>query len=336
MKTLRLRLVPIAVVALACAAAPAQKTTAKKPPVRAVAGTAQLPGDNGKMGRAYTLGKQYRLNLTLTGARYSKARWSHGNDTAAPNQGQKLLILSFEVQNPNRETTHFGEGTLKFTAIDGEGANHEGEFGVVQKGRAEDFEINLKPAQRVEAETAILVPAKGPVPKLMVAHQSGGGVVRYDLRGLVTPLRKPLSTNGVDAPPSVPGEAGVAYPLLKADVTVGSTAFKAGAFGDLSEREGSVFMTTRLTLVARTPDRLAFQIHGEAVDADGERHKSIDLQKASVEAESGGIGEPGEPLECRMLFFVPKGARITKVRIWEGDNELKSTTIEVPVELTAG
>ena len=335
MKTFRLRLVPLAVATLACVAAVPLQKKAKKPPARTVAGTAQLPGDDGKLGQAYTMGKENRLNLVLTGVRYSKTRWNHGNDTAAPNQGQKLLIVSFQVQNPNKAITRFGEGTLKLTAIDGEGANHEGEFGVVQKGRNADFEIDLKPAQRVEAETAILVPAAGPIPKLMVAHRSGGSVVRYDLRGHVAPLGKPFSPNGVDAPASVTGEAGVAYPLLKADVTIGATAFKAGRFGDLSEREGQTFMTTRLTLVARTPGRLAFQIHGQAVDGDGERYPSIDLQKASTEAESGGIGEPGEPLACRMLFFVPKGVKIAKVRVWEGDNDLRSTTIEAPVGLYA-
>lgn len=321
----------------AVGAAPAQKTkTTRKPPARQVAGTAQLPGDNGKLGQTYTLGKEYRLNFVLTGVRYGKVRWSHGDDTAAPNQSQKLLIVDFQAQNPNKETTSLGAGVFKLTAVDGQGANHEGEFGVVQKGRAAEFETSLKPGQRADAETAILVPAEGPVPKLIVAHRSGGGVLRYGLRGLVAPLPKALSPNGVDAPPLVKGEAGVAYPLLKADATVGATAFKAGRFGDLGEREGSVFMTTRLTLVARTPGRLAFQVHGEAADADGERYPSIDLQKASAEAEIGGIGEAGEPLECRMLFFVPKGARIAKVRIWEGDDDLRSTTVEVPVGLTAG
>ena len=332
MKTLRLT--PLALAALlAVNAAPAQKTAAKRPP--AVAGTAQLPGDNGKAGQAYTMGKESRLNLTMTGLRYAKARWSHGNSTAAPNAKEKLLIVSFGVQNPNRETTRFEAGTFRFTAIDGQGANHEGEFGVVQKGRATDLEIDLKPAQRVVAETAILVPADGPVPKLMVAHRSGGGVLRYDLRGLVAPLPKALSRNGVDAPAIVAGEAGVAYPLLGADASVGATTFKAGAFGELSERGGSVFMTTRLTLVARTPGRLAFRIHGEAVDADGERYADSGLWKASAEAQSGGAGEPGEPLECRILFFVAKGVRIAKVRVWEGDGDLRSTTIEVPVGLTA-
>ncbi len=315
----------------------AHAATGQTKPVRrpATLGTAQLPGDNGKIGQAYTMGKESRLNFVLTGVRYAKTRWSHGSDTTAPTVGQKLLILDYQVQNPNREVTSFSEGALTFTAIDGEGANHEGVPGVVGKGRAAELSIALKPAQRIDAESVVVVPAKGPIPKLMVAHRSGGGVLRYDLHGLVGPLPKPLSENGVDALPRVAGKAGVAYPLLMTDLTYVSTAFKAGAFADLSEQEGKVYMLAKIALVVRTPGNQAFQIHGEAIDEDGERYPSINLHKASTDGEIGGIGEPGQEVACRMLLAVPKGVKIAKLRVWEGDNEYASSAIELPLGLYA-
>lgn len=321
--------------ALTACVAGGQKRPAKRPPARVVMGTAQLPGDNGKLGQAYTLGDSERVNLVLTGVRYGKARWVHGEEAIAPSATQKLLILSYQIQNPNPSLTRYEPRVLTFTAIDDAGVNHEAEAAVATKGDAKSVYVQLKPAQRIDCETAIRVPAKGTIPKLMILPRIGGRVLRVDLRGHVAPLAPPYSADGHDALATVPGKPGVAYALLGSDVRYVSTAFQAHQVGDTTCTDDQVFMLAKMGFAARAPGRSRRAFHGEAVDADGEHHASTGLIRASTEGPMGTDGTAGEEVTGRMLFVVPKGAKIVKLRVWEGDYDDRSSAIEYPLGATA-
>ena len=96
----------IAVATLAlCMASPGAQTRkpAPKPAAPpAVKGTAQLPGDNGKLNQAYTMGKEDQLNFTLTGAEYTLGRLVVGDTIYAPTRDQKLLAAKLHRAEPQQ------------------------------------------------------------------------------------------------------------------------------------------------------------------------------------------------------------------------------------------
>src|SRR5437763_600353 len=62
----------------------------QRPPVK---GTAQLPGDNGQIGQAYTLGTTEPINFTLDSAEYTVKRVVMGETVHAPEGDEKLLVI---------------------------------------------------------------------------------------------------------------------------------------------------------------------------------------------------------------------------------------------------
>jgi hypothetical protein len=314
--------------------ASAQQAKAKPTPAaqaRPVLGTAQLPGDNGKLNQAYTMGQQGKLNIVLTGVRYAKSRWIVDGETNATDRDHKLMIVSFQIQNPNNEITNLNDSTLAFTAIDQEGENHEGIKRVIQKSGAKDLNIDLKPAQRIDCETAIVVPAKGVIPKLMVAHRSGGGVLRYDLHDAIKPLEKPYSENGTDAAELIKGEPSTYYTLLDTDARYISTAFQEHQLGANTINDKEIFMLAKMTFKMGTPGKGFMRFEAEAEDENGDRYPATSIRKASTEEWMSSYAEPGQETNGRVSFVVPKGVKIAKFRIWETTRG-KSLAVEYPVD----
>lgn len=308
-----------------------------KPATRPVLGTAQLPGDNGKLGQAYTMGTAEKLNIVLTGVHYSKVRWNHSDHTVDPSDGEKLLVVDYQIQNPNKVPTGMDGGALKFTAVDEESQNHEGVGYVVQKNYGTDLSLNLKPAQRMDCETVIVVPAKAIIPKLMVAHRTGGPVLRYDLHGKVAALAKPFSADGTTALASYPGAIGTAYPLLFEDAKVVSTAFQGSPLGPTSIDDKKIFMLVKVTAKnMSTAKQPVGGFKAEVVDEDGEHYKSDGVRKASLDDTTSGEIDPGAEMTFRLPIVLPKGVKVVKIRLWEQGNHYEnSSAVEIPVELYA-
>ncbi len=147
------------------------KAAAKKATGPVVLGTTQLPGDFGKIGQTYTMGGSYPLNFTLQSVRYTAERFTVQNNTYVPADDQKLMILRYTVHNPMPREQRYYWADLKFTAVDAIDTNHEFITAVRRAGvKEQSFSQQLKPAQKVEIEAAILVPANGEIPKLIVQH----------------------------------------------------------------------------------------------------------------------------------------------------------------------
>lgn len=63
--------------------------------------------------------------------------------------------------------------------MDKKDVNHEYIQAVTREGTTEPVSVSLKPAQKLPVQAAILVPAEGVVPKLIVQREEGAPVVRY-------------------------------------------------------------------------------------------------------------------------------------------------------------
>ena len=153
-----------------------------------VLGTTQLPGDFGKMGTTYTIGKSEPVNFTLKSADYSITPWMVGGSVSVPKANQKLLILHYTIQNPLPKEQSYSGNRVRFTTVDAQDENQEMISSIAREGTTENLTISLKPAQKIDVTAAIMVSADGVVPKLIVEREQGAPVIRYDLRGKVTPL----------------------------------------------------------------------------------------------------------------------------------------------------
>lgn len=299
--------------------------TQKKPP--ATMGTAQLPGDNGLVGQAYTLGKGTgtAVNFTLLKAEWSPDPFVVGEFTLAPTKEQKLLILTFTAHNPNPSELLFRYDSVDFTAVDSKGVNHEGIRQIVKAGdNKAPLQFELKPAQKIQAVTAILVPADAGVPKLMVQHPDDKRVLRYDLRKVVPPLKPPFAAGGDDLGasmlPRVPGIPAVFYPTDKYLVRFDQASFVATNLGENELEEGNRYLVVKLTIQNPTYEKLLLRYNTFAAElstADGDKiPKKASFLRASSDSEASLELDPGATYTGRILFEISEELKPSNMVIW--------------------
>ncbi len=290
-------------------------------------GTAQMAGEWAVIGQQYTINKGDPLNFTLNRAEFTVERMSVGDESVAPEGDEKLLVLHMTIQNPQSRERRLYWGDLEFTAVDAMNVNREWsqELGIESTGHPTD--LDLKPAQKINLFTAVVVPASGVVPKLIV--KSGEGkVLRYDLRGMVLPLVAPFADpedeTGATALTKIVAEADVYYPMGLFDVKFEGTEFPAldGWDDPPEEGEGYVAIEIRLRNGSADEERLysdAFRAalrttEGEKIEWDAEF-----LQASRNESVDADL-EPGDEMGARVFFRAPAGVSLVRCEFSEGEN----------------
>lgn len=281
-----------------------------------VLGTTQLPGDFGKLGQTYTIGKDAPINFTLDSAHYAIDRFTVNSNTWAPKKDEKLLVLRFTVHNPLPREQSYYWGSIRFTAVDALDTNREAVQTVVRTGVYDQgaFNTSLKPAQKVQLETVIVVPANGQVPKLIVEREKNAPVIRYDLRGKVAAVPAPFAdaadSTGSTALAEVPVQAGTFYPLAVYDVKLDSVEYTTEALAKREPKPGYRYVTATFTVKnASKSERAYYWGYFDATlrDADGEK---VDFQQALLKASRNEVAqgnlEPGEETRVRLFFPVPE------------------------------
>ena len=181
--------------------AAAKKKPVKPQPKKPQAATVRLAGDNGEFGTVYSISKRSPIYFRLKSAEFTTNQVVIGNQVYVPKANEKLLILHFTVQNPQKTELYVRWDSLRFTAVDKTNTNCEGnnDWGDADDPKHSQVAMNLKPTQTVNLITPIVVPANSIVPKLMVlpSDEGDGPVLRYDLSGniknKVTPLTAPIA-----------------------------------------------------------------------------------------------------------------------------------------------
>jgi hypothetical protein len=310
--------------------APVKKPAPAKPAGNIVLGTKQLPGDFGKFGTTYTIGKDSPINFTLRSAEYRVDRFSIDSNSWGQEAGQKLLVLHFTVQNPTKSELNYYWGGISFTAVDSQDVNHEYVQAVTREGDPKRAAVNmsLKPAQKIDVVTAIVLPAEGVAPKLIVQREDGAAVVRYDLRGKVTPLAAPFAdpadASGATALARVPARPGVSYPLGNFDATLDAVAFTANALNGEIPEEGMRYLTATFTIKNATMATQSYYwgaFEPSLKDADGEtvEYNQVMLKASRDEAARGEL-EPGDEARIRFFFAVPTDLGVKSLWLKEGDS----------------
>jgi hypothetical protein len=316
------------------ASAQGKKPTVKPPTKPAtqtgVKSATQMAGDNGQLGQNYMVGaKGEELVFTLTSAEYTVARTMVGGDPsemAVPKGDEKVLLLRFSVQNPQKVDLDYNGGSFVITAVDAKDVNHVVSF-VGRQGTSEQVNLQLKPAQKLDIFTAVTVPAAGQVPKLIIQRGDGNPVLRYDLRGkvkqLVAPFVDPADATGATARPEVTAKLATFYPLMLFDVRMDATAFTPGPLEGQEAEEGKRFLTATVTLknlhvVAIEYAGGTFQANltlasGEKVESNGM------LLRPNRDEATNGTLKPGETVTVRLYFLIPTSDAPKTLRLQETD-----------------
>lgn len=302
-------------------AAQTKKTPVKPKPkpgqTRPTLGTVQLPGDNGQVNTAYSMGnKGDELNFTLDTAEFAdRAQFADG--TTFPTADQKLLLLTFTVQNPQKRDMYLTWNTFKFTVVSPEDQNQEFGGYLYHPTQRTRYESTLKPAQKVKATIAIPIHAVGPVNKLMV-RRGKAPILRYDLRGKVKPLTGPFATNeGIDIAKEGAGALNTPVALGQLDWTFESVEAVDGPIGNYKAREGEKVYI--VTATAKNSGLMKFNVTWNTLrptmkDADGEPFEwKQDFVGMNSNKTISTELEPNDSIRAKFVFTGPANAKPAKL-----------------------
>ncbi len=322
---------------LALATLGAAQTTKPKPDNKATKGTVQMAGDNGKLNTTYTIGKVDPINITLTDVRFSVSREIIGRDVVAATKDEKLLVVDFTAHNPNTHTIQFNGGSLKFTGVDQESVNRDHHYYFTRAKTGEIFNAELKPAQKVELRTVIVVPAAGTVPKLILQHRSGGPVLRVDTRPYLKPLdpifADPKDETGMTAAAVVQALPNTYYPLAWIDLKLNAQdiAKHGGKFGPNTTGEGRGYASVKFTLRGMSPQPAYIRFQAEFVDEDGGKHPVVKWSPASTEDHFNSRIDLDDEVAVRFIAVIPDNVKIKSIRVIDTANK-QSRTYVFPIQ----
>ncbi len=308
---------------------PAARPTPKPPTKPAgpiVLGTQQLPGDFGQPGTTYTIGRIEPLNVTLKSAAYTIEPFVAGGNAWVPKADEKLLLLRFTVHNPNPKEFFLSASSLKLTGVDKTDTNRVALPAMVREGLMEPLNLALKPAQKLDVVLAILVPAAGVVPKLIVEREPGAPVIRYDLRGKVVSLPASMADesdpSGASVKKSVPAQPGTFYPLGVFDTRLDSVGAVEGKLLGRDPGAGKYWFTSIFTIKNRTATNQRYvwsDFVPELRDTDGEKPRWTQaILKATRDEQAWGELMPGEEARIRLFFALPKNVAGKTLTLGEG------------------
>jgi hypothetical protein len=308
--------------ALALASGPAlsaTKSKVKTPPSsrnRATLGTRQLSGENAQLGVTYTLGKASPINVTLDKVEYTLEPALFGTTAIWPKRGEKLMVLHYTLHNPNPRDFGLSWHTLEINAVDANDRNWRFVTNTAIEATHELCNMALKPAQKTKVYTAIIVPAQGQLPKLIL-QSPDRLVLRYDLRNKVTPLPAPIADpadpSGATALETVPAQVGAYYPMLGLHAKIDSLAFATGPVTGKAKK-GACYLTIIGTAKNNLPGKCRFvwsTFAPKVTDADGgELRWNDEVYYASRPDRVSAELEPKQELRFRYVFEVPEGVQL--------------------------
>jgi hypothetical protein len=320
----------------------AATTQIAKPKGPIVLGTTQLPGDFGQVGQTYTIGQREPINFTLKSAEYSVLPFTVDLNTWVPKAEEKLLILRYTVHNPIPQEQGFEWYSLRFTAVDAKDTNHDFVQAIAREGTSEKLSIRLKPAQKVDVVAAILVPAEGVVPKLIVQREQNGPVIRYDLRGKAKALPQgiadPADPSGATALKVVPAQPGAFNAIGVFDARLDEVAYTTEALARRALEPGKHNLTAVFTIRNRTagPQTYTWSDFVPVLkDSDGEKAPYTQaLLKASRDEKADGTLAPGEEARIRFFFPLPQNVTGKTLTLAEGKRVHQTTARAFAFDLT--
>lgn len=302
------------------AAAKVKPAPKPKSTTHIVIGTMQLDGEHGRFGETYTIGKRSPWNITVNSAEYTVGHLTIGDKSFTPNADQKMLVIHYTVHNPQKGEANMRYDFLPWTAVDAKNTNWEYIRALGAKGSGESVALMMKPAQKMDVFTAIMVPAEGPIPKVMVKG-SDDLVLRYypneivngknisPVPGLSAPFADPSDPTGMTALAKVPGKIGEYYPLEEFDIKLDGYAFTSSKIAEKDPKKGSRYLILNLTVKNALPKLRQFRydwFEPKLTDADGMNVRwNAKMLAATRDVPMDTELDPGQEIGIRYYFELP-------------------------------
>ncbi|MEN6372980.1 MAG: DUF4352 domain-containing protein [Armatimonadota bacterium] len=314
------------------AAKPKPKAKPAPKPAKVKIQSVMLAGDNGVFGTVYSIRKGYPIYFRLKSAEYTTDQMVIGDRLYAPKAGEKLLVLHFTVQNPQKSEQQVRWDSLRFTAVDSMNVNNDVQSDWGDEINGGSVNMLLKPAQKIDIFASIIVPAKGIIPKLMVMSDcdDDGPILRYDLRNpknAVAPLKKyvsdPSDASGCTAMETVPGALGTAYPCNNFDITVQKSGYLEEGINGEELEEGIHYFTVTVLVKNKSPEKTYLRwdsIIPVLLSTDGEELNYKDMLLASASRGISRDLKPGEEVTVRLCFELSKDATPQTLSIKEEES----------------
>ena len=302
-------------------------------------GTQQLAGGAAVVGKTYTLflGTTDAINYTIRKAEYSVGHFYKGSEDDIAPVGYKALILHLTIQNPQKQERGISGGSIRFTGVDSKNQSVSGDGAWFDEATHSDVSLLLKPGQKIDVYTRIVLAGDVSLPKLIV-DDANNKVWRYDLKGQVTPLAAPFANpavkDGSAALDEIPGKAGVFYPAVL-DVRADKVDVPASQPDGMDVGSGQKVVVVYLTfhnanLVAQSMAAgPAYSFAASLLDQDGLSTDYQHLYLGTRDKELGGDLPAGKDAGVRLLFAVDKDVVPTTLKLRLGGS-LRFYAIALP------
>lgn len=305
---------------------PAPKPAAK--PSTAIKPAKPMPGQWAVLGKPYYLGTGgYTIVFTLKSVEFSGSRLYFGHTVVSPNKNEKLLVIHYSLQNPQKSEYSVNWATCRFTAVDSSDNNRESNVDVGQENNKENLGVNLKPAQKVDCYTYIKLPNDTQAPKLIVTPpEDNAMVLRYDLHGKVKAIEPmfadPKDETGATALSEVPAEKGKFYPGYNFDFTFNGITFLSGPYAEREPDEGYGWAILEATIKNQSKERQSINWATLTPTLKG-KSGTINMSLfSSLEGTENFMTDldPGESVGVQYCFQVKNNAELRSFGLEEGED----------------
>lgn len=294
---------------------------------------------NGVFGEAYLVsdgGEYGPVNITLTRVEYSAGRFTiAGRGTVVPRPDEKLLLLHYRIQNPNHSIFYFTSRPL-FQTVDTDDQIRDDIGDSRREDQKEKVSATLKPGQSLEnLITCAVVPAQGPLPKLVLTLGRVGAdeeSVTYPLgtgknlvRPIPAPYADPADSSGATARAEVPAQMGTAYIAGGYDIALLSASFAPGPFDSISAGDGQRFLVATITVTNRNWEDTYFDASLAATLATSDDVKTsgfTPLEAVHNVYFDGKELAPGQSITVRLAFPMSQGACARTLKLAERLDDL--------------
>jgi hypothetical protein len=319
----------LAVVVVSAAVGAPPKKPPKKPAASAVGPAQPMPGQWAELGKLYYLDSDKHIAFSLKAASFACGRLYFGADVVAPSANEKMLVLEFTFQNAGKEEWTVNWATAGFTAVDSSDQNREGTGYVGQSRNKEKLDMRLKPAQKADCYTCLMLPNDCQAPKLMVIPYGEEKALRYDLhgkvKGLEAPYADPADKTGATGLSEIPAEKGKAYPGRLFDFGFDGISFAGGTYAGSEPNEGYGWAICAATITNRGKEKWTLNWATLTPTLSG-RSGTIEFSGGTFADADGNGGfdtslEPGKTASVQYCFPVKRGATLQSFALQEGEEE---------------
>lgn len=281
------------------------------------------------------LGPDTNLGVAFEGAAYALGWTDHNRaSSAVAGDDEKLLIFRLLVENRSNEEFRFDASALSVRAIDETGLVHEWPStmhlrsagpGALAIDAQRIFRTVLLPQRGLHVYSAIPVPARARIDRLLVAYSNSERTLEFEARGNVDPLPEPLAAGPYSVRRTIEAGRGDWLAGTSLDLRVEGSTVSSQPIGNRSLDEDHQWVLVTASVRNRSAEE-------QVLSPAGFRHTRLVIGSgAEIAAELSLYPErlapwrpelaPGATSRFRLAFRVPTGSTAEALHVKVVGNE---------------